>query len=140
MAIYPTKALRFPEGTTRVLAQAIGAGKLDVAASCFARDACFVTPDATAVRGREEIRAVLAQLIAMGAQIEIEAGSLLLAGEVALGSEYWHIHFRGVNGAPFRQAFPASMVLRRLEDSWTLAIAAPWGVGQRIPRIHGGPA
>jgi len=76
----------------------------------------------------------------MEAWVEIEVGSLLVADEVALGSEYWHIHFRGVNGAPFRQTFPASMVLRRLEESWTLEIAAPWGVGHRIPRIHVDPA
>lgn len=129
MAIYPTQALRAPGKASLALARAIGAGELDAAASCFARDACFVTADATPIRGREEIRPALAQLIAIGARIEIEASSLLLAGDIALGSERWHIHFRGVDGAPFRQTSPAKRVLRRREGSWVLAIAAPWGWG-----------
>jgi len=32
---------------------------VDAAAHCFANDACLVTPDATAVRGRDEIRPIL---------------------------------------------------------------------------------
>ena len=129
MAIYPTKALRTPGGASLALAQAIGLGDLDRAASCFARDACFITPDATSLNGREAIRSILAQLIAAEVKIEIEASSVLLAGEVAFGSERWRIRFRGVDGDSFQQTSPASMVLRHLEDRWIVAIAAPWGWG-----------
>lgn len=109
------------------LARAISDGNLDGAGECFTRDACFLTPDATAVCGREKIRPILAQLIASGVHIEVEPGLFLLAGEVAFGSERWRFSYQGANEAPFRHSSWANLVLQQLEGSWRLAIAAPWG-------------
>lgn len=130
MAIHLTRTFSTPENASLALVRAIGNGDLDAAARCFARDACFVSPDASTIRGRDEIRPVLAQMIGVDTQIEVEASSVLSAGEVALGSERWQISFRDVHGTPFRQTSPANMVLRRIGGSWTLVIAAPWGWGR----------
>lgn len=108
------------------LAEAIREGDLDAAQSRFAPDACLVTPDATAVYGSAPIRALLAQLIEAGTVIQVETGSLVRVGEVALASERLHFRSRGV---PHRQSFPANTVLRRYGDDWRIAIAAPWGWG-----------
>ncbi len=122
--------INLPGKASIALAEAIAAEDLDMAADCFARDACFITPDATLTSGRDGIRPILAQLIGAGAQIEIEASSMILAGEVAVGVERWCIRFRGVNGTPLRQTPPESLVvIRRIQDRWRLAIAAPWGFG-----------
>ena len=113
------------------LAEAIRDGDLDAAQGRFAPNACLVTPDATAVYGPAEIRAILAQLIDADAVFEVETGSLVRVGEVALGSERLHFRSRGV---PHRQSFPANTVLRRYGDDWRIAIAAPWGWGHAACR------
>lgn len=109
------------------LAGLLSAGKLDAAASCFARDACLLTPDATAVHGRERIRPLLAQLIARHAQIEVALSSVLIAGEVAFVQERWTVRSDGVEGSRFEQVCEPTLVLRWIEGHWKVVIAAPWG-------------
>jgi uncharacterized protein (TIGR02246 family) len=115
-----------PKESTRALAESISRGDLEAAAHCFAKDACLVTPDATAVRGREEIRPILHQLIASGSQIEVQESSIVLAGEVALGTERWLVTTPGSEGRSFTRSLTPTMVLRRLEGVWKLAVAVPW--------------
>jgi ketosteroid isomerase-like protein len=118
-----------PRESTRAFAQAINAADLHAATYCFAKDACLVTPDATAIRGREEIRPILAQLIARQTRIEVLSSSVLVAGVVALGSERWAIRSAGPEGTVFSQDSSPALVLRKLEGAWKVAIAAPWGWG-----------
>jgi ketosteroid isomerase-like protein len=115
-----------PQESTRAFAASISRGDLDAAAYCFAKDACLVTPDATAVRGRDEIRPILHQLIVLGSQIEVQESSILPAGEVALGTERWVITSPGSDGGSFTRSLTPMMVLRELEDVWKLAVALPW--------------
>jgi uncharacterized protein (TIGR02246 family) len=118
-----------PRESTRALAESISRGDLEGAARCFARDACLVTPDATVVRGREEIRPILRQLIASRSQIEVQESSVVLAGEVALGTERWVVTTPGSEGRSFTRSLTPTMVLRRLEGVWKLAVASPWRRG-----------
>ncbi|MGE5527244.1 MAG: YybH family protein [Methanosarcina sp.] len=118
---------RVPGEATAAFAAAINEGNLAAAANCFAKDACLLTPDATAIRGREEIRPVLHQLIVFGFRIEVQESSVLLAGDVALGSERWLITSAGASGSPFSRLLTPTVVLRRLERVWKLAVAMPWG-------------
>jgi ketosteroid isomerase-like protein len=117
---------RTPRESTRALAASISRGDLDGAARCFAKDACLLTPDATAVRGREEIKPILHQLIVAGSQIEVQDSSIVLAGEVALGSERWLVTSAGSEGSPFTRTLTPTIVLRQIEDVWKLAVAMPW--------------
>lgn len=106
-------------------------GNLAAATACFARDASFLTPDATTIRGRDDIRAVLAQLVAMRSQIHIDMQSTLRAGEIALVTGRWTIRLP-IKAAPFAQSASACFVVHRIEGSWKAVIAAPWGWrGQR---------
>lgn len=105
----------------------LNVGNLNRATACFSRDACLITPDATAVYGRDRIRPILSQLIARRAQIEVESSTVLTAGDVALASERWAVRSNGVEGSRFEQAFDSTLILRRIEESWKLAIVAPWG-------------
>jgi ketosteroid isomerase-like protein len=117
---------RTPRESTRALAAAISRGDLDAGARCFAKDACLLTPDATAVRGREEIKPILHQLIVAGSQIEVQDSSIVLAGEVALGSERWVVTSVGTEGSPFTRTLTPTVVLRQIEDAWKVAVAMPW--------------
>jgi uncharacterized protein (TIGR02246 family) len=116
-----------PEQSTRALANSISRGDLDGAASCFAKDACLLTPDATVIRGREGIRPILRQMIAVGSRIEVQESSVVLAGEVALGTERWVITSAGSGGEPFSRTLTPTMVMREVEGVWKLAVAMPWG-------------
>jgi len=112
-----------------LLPQMLSGGKLDAAASCFARDGCLLTPDGTAVHERRHIRPLLAQMIARRVHIEVEQSSLLLGGDVAFVRERWRLTAAGADGARFEQETDPTLVLRRVEGNWKLAIAAPWGWG-----------
>jgi ketosteroid isomerase-like protein len=118
--------VKTPQQSSRAFAASISRGDLDAAAHCFAKDACLVTPDATAVRGRDEIRPILHQLIVLESRIEVQESSVLPAGEVALGSERWLVTSPGPEGSPFTRALTPMLVLRQLEDVWKLAVALPW--------------
>jgi ketosteroid isomerase-like protein len=109
------------------LPRLLSAGDLERAAACFARDACLLTPDATAIHERRHIRPVLAQLIARRVRIEVKQSNVLMAGEVAFIREHWSVIANGAAGSHFAQDYNPTMVLRRVEDSWKISIAAPWG-------------
>jgi len=112
------------------LPAAVSAGDLDAAATCFARDGCLITPDATAIHGRESIRRVLAQMIVRRTEIEVELSTAVGAGEVALIHQRWRIHSGEQGDGRLEQIADAVMILRQVEGSWKLSIAAPWGYRQ----------
>lgn len=111
------------------LPQLLSVGDLSGAAGCFARDSCLLTPDATAIHGRDEIRPVLAQLIARRPLIEVEAGSVIVAGDAAYANQRWQLTVQGAGEGRFEQTCSPSLVLRQIEGSWKVAIAALWGWG-----------
>lgn len=115
-------------------ARALSVGDLEGATACFARDGCLITPDATAVHGRERIRSLLAQLVARRTEIEVELSYVIGAGEVVLASERWRVcSGAGAEAPRIEQTLNPTLVLRQIEGEWKLAIAAPWGWGRSGP-------
>jgi ketosteroid isomerase-like protein len=117
-----------PADVCHRFASAISRGRLDAAVRCLTRDACLVTPDGTAMHGREAIAGVLAQLIDARAEVAVEVTAVLRAGDVALAHERWQIRSGGSEGEFVRSTRP-TLVLRQVESRWKLAVAAPWGWG-----------
>lgn len=111
------------------LPELLSSGDLDAATACFAREACMLTQDATAIHTRERIRPVLAQLIARHTRIEVEQCCVLTAGDIALATERWTIAIDGTEGSRFEQSCKPTLILHRLEERWKLAVVAPWGWG-----------
>jgi uncharacterized protein (TIGR02246 family) len=105
---------------------ALSDGNLDAAAACFTREGCMVTPDGTAVHGRSEITAILAQLIARRTEIEVAQLVLRRAGDVALATGRLTLRSDGPEGARIEQACDPTLALRRVEGRWKIAILAPW--------------
>jgi ketosteroid isomerase-like protein len=118
---------RTPGGACPSFARALNGGDLNAAAACFARDGCLVTPDATAVHGRDGVRSVLAQMVTRQTKILVEESNAIRAGEVAFVRERWRIRAGEPEGASIEQILSAVLILRRIEGAWKLAIAAPWG-------------
>jgi len=112
--------------------RALSCGDLDAATACFARDGCLITPDATAIHGRDRVRPLLAQLIAAHTEIRVELSSMLVAGGVVLVCELWTVRSTGSGGASVERKLEPTMTLREVEGEWKLAIAAPWGWGGRL--------
>ena len=108
--------------------RALSVGDLEGAAACFAKDGCMITPDLTAVRGRDRIRPLLAQLIASGTEVVVGGGHLVDAGEVFLARASWTIRTGSAEGR-LEQVCDTTLVMRLVEGRWKLAIAAPWGWG-----------
>ncbi len=117
-----------PQEVSRAFARELSSGRLGAAASFFASDAYFVTPDATAIRGRGGIRAILAQLIGCRVQLRVASQSMHTAGHMALCNERWTFNYNRSDAAPFARASDSTVLLRREERTWKLLIAAPWGL------------
>jgi ketosteroid isomerase-like protein len=118
---------RTPHGACPSFARALNSDDLEAAAACFARDGCLITPDATAVHGRDSVRAVLAQMVARQTRILVEESNAIRAGEVILARERWRVQAGELAGSPIDQTLSAVLVLRWIEETWKLTIAAPWG-------------
>ena len=107
----------------------LSAGDLDGAGACLTRDACLLTPDATAVHGREAVRRVLAQLIAADVRIEVECGRVLVAGDTALSRERWNVTSNSVDGTRVTGHLRPTLTLQRIEGTWKVAVLVLWGWG-----------
>lgn len=116
-----------PAGALQAFTAALGANQLASAAACFTREGCLITPDGTAVHGREEISSVLAQLIALRTEIGVEQVVVRAAGDVAFASGSLTMSSDGPDGTRFAQTCSLNLVLRRIEAEWKIAILAPWG-------------
>jgi uncharacterized protein (TIGR02246 family) len=110
---------------SRAFASVLSAGDLEQAAACFARDGCLITPDGTAIHGRDRIRSVLAQMVIRRTEIEVELSNAISAGDVMLVRERWRVRV-GESSPRFEQTLHPTLVLRQIEDAWKLQIAVPW--------------
>jgi uncharacterized protein (TIGR02246 family) len=129
IAVQSPTSIDSPQAVRRAFVRAINTRDLGAAAACFARDGCLITPDATAIHGREAIAAVLTQLIERRTQIEVVLSDALEAGEVVLAAERWRIRSSGAGAEAFVQESRATLVACRIEGQWRLSILAPWGWG-----------
>lgn len=114
-------------GAANRFVEALGGRKLEQAVNCFGRDGCLITPDQTAVHGRERIRPVLSQMIERRTVIVVEESFVIGAGDLALASERWTIRCDAASGERFALSSTPRLVLRRRGIEWKLEIAALWG-------------
>lgn len=124
--------VRAPKASSRAFLDALNRGDLEAASACFARHGCLITPDATAVHGRERVRPLLAQLIARRARIEADLSSAIAAGDVVVVRERWRLSTGGSEGGRLEQMLTATLAVSRIEGEWKLAIVAPWGWGAGV--------
>lgn len=105
---------------------ALNNGDLERALACMALGSWLVTPDATEVKGRERIRAVLAQLVASRVEFEVQARSVREDGQLALVSERWRIRSPAPGCSYHEQLSYPLLVARRIAGEWKLVHLAPW--------------
>lgn len=115
------------ERAVLAFAAEVGRGRPAAAAAWFTRDGCLITPDGTAVNGRDEVRALLEQLVARRTEIEVGQMAVRTAGDIAQAVGRWTIASDAAEGRRFVQPCDSLVVLHRIEADWRLAIVAPWG-------------
>ncbi len=122
----PTAVAADPDQTAYGFARALLGDDAAAAAAYFATEARLMTADGTEVSGAAAIKEVLGQIASSEVQLEIRLGRTLLAGPVALSTQYWRR--TGAGGAePFERSNTASLVLQREGGRWAILIASPWG-------------
>lgn len=112
----------------------LSAGDLRAVNACLARDVCLLTPDGTAVHGREAVRRVLAQLIAVETRIEVEGSRVLVAGDTALSRERWRVSSNGLDATRVRGCLDPTLCLQRIEGAWKVTVLVLWGWGAGLER------
>jgi uncharacterized protein (TIGR02246 family) len=105
---------------------AISRGNPRAAAACFTRDGCLITPGGTVVHGREEIAGLVAQLVDSCTEIDIDRLVVRRAGDVALAEGHLTMRSNGPARSRFARSCEATMALHMVDDSWKLAVLAPW--------------
>jgi hypothetical protein len=88
----------------------------------------MLTGDRTEVSGRAAVRSLLTQIVESQIQLEIRLGRTLLAGDIALSTQYWRRRLPvGSKGHVYDQATVANVVLALRDERWEIAIVSPWG-------------
>ena len=100
---------------------------LETATSASPRTVCRITPTRRRSEGAKRSARFSLSWSPGGTRIEVNASSVLVNGEFALGSERWAIRSAGAEGTVFEQSSRPVIVARLVEGTWKLAIAAPWG-------------
>jgi uncharacterized protein (TIGR02246 family) len=96
------------------------------AADCFSPGASMLTADGTEVSGREAVEAVLRQMTSSEQGLEIRVGRTVVAGTVALCTQFWRRGGRSPVAGGYQDAMAARLVLARSDARWEIVIAAPW--------------
>lgn len=125
-----------PRFACEELAAALNHADLEAALACFAPGACLVAADGSSATGEAALRPRLWELIANGAQVQIELFGVLVAEDLALAHERWTISYGGQNGkraSRSPQSSQPTLVMRLIAGEWKLAIAAPWGAPASKP-------
>jgi ketosteroid isomerase-like protein len=117
-----------PEAISQAFAAAVVGRDPEAAGACLAAEGCLLTPDGTEVRGRAQMREVLAQLAVTHTQIRVELGRVLTAGAVAVAAQNWTLSSKGPHREPFERSHAALLVLGREKRGWRVTIVAPWGL------------
>ena len=117
-----------PRDTVHQLIESINRKDVEAALALYAPDAVFVAEPGKPVRGKEAIRPVLANFIALSPTLRSEVDDTIEYGETALFYSKWVLHGTGPDGKPVQMNGVSSDILRRQADGkWLIAVDNPWG-------------
>lgn len=119
-------AVERPDQVIDLLIAAIARGDHAAIPHLLCRDVCFLTQDATAIHGREQVTPLIAQLIAAGVDVRSLAQYSLQIDSFVLVSAQWRLSFRA-REEPLVQTTEPTLVLTEREGRWKLLLMAPWG-------------
>jgi ketosteroid isomerase-like protein len=121
---------RTPEAIHAVLADAFGRGDLDALVDLYDDDAALVVPtDGRVVRGRTDIRAATAPLLAASPRLTSVVERKLESGGLALTHARWELDGTAADGSLIRLSGRGTIVSRRRPDgTWGVVLDDPTAV------------
>jgi ketosteroid isomerase-like protein len=125
-----------PEQLGRLFAERANAGDLEGLLALYEDTATFVGPDGVGASGRHDIHVRLEGLLATKPTITRTGSQVLIAGDIALMSNRWHLAIDAGNEAPVDVDGRSTEVARRQpEGGWLYVIDNPTVVsGSEAPR------
>lgn len=119
---------RTPVDVDRLFAEALSAGDLDGALAMYEEDATYVDGHGTSARGHEQIRAALADLIALQPTLDCYEIDVVENGDIAVLRARWIFTGTNSDGTAFENRGRSIEVVRRQPDgSWRFTIDLPSG-------------
>jgi ketosteroid isomerase-like protein len=108
--------------------EAMNAGDLDLALSCWDENTVFQTgPGTEPVTGEPDLRAALQAFIDTKPQLTIEELHRVEAGDVVLVALRWHLTGTGPDGAPIEMgAVDSNVFCRQPDGTWRIRIDNPF--------------
>lgn len=119
---------RIPADVDRLFAEALSAGDLDGALAMYEDDACYADGHGIVARGSEQIRAALAELIALQPTLTCHEIDVVENGDIAVLRARWTFSGTSLSGDPFESHGRSIEVVRRRPDgTWRFTIDLPSG-------------
>jgi uncharacterized protein (TIGR02246 family) len=120
--------LSTPLATVESLVAAFLRGDLEAALSLYEPEALLVVRPNRIARGRSELRAALAEMLAVRPRITTEATELFVVGDLALYHAVWKLTASLPDGSQLEDRGRSSDILRRGADgAWRIALDNPLG-------------
>lgn len=121
-------AARIPADVDRLFAQTLSAGDLDGALTMYEDDACYADGHGNIARGSEQIRAALAELIALQPTLTCHEIDAVENGDIAVLRARWTFSGTSLSGDAFESHGRSIEVVRRQPDgTWRFTIDLPSG-------------
>jgi len=115
-----------PAQLGQLFAERANAGDLDGMLALYTDSATFIGPDGASASGGDAIRGRLQELLAMRPKIASTGGQVVIAGDLALISNRWHMTFGVGDGEQVGVDGESTEVARRQADGgWLYAIDHP---------------
>jgi uncharacterized protein (TIGR02246 family) len=116
-----------PHETLNQLIDAINAGDVQRALTCYHPDGVFIPEPGKWVTEIDAIHDAWTGLVASKTRVVIESHEAIEAGDVALYCTRWSLSGTGPDGTAIAISGRGAVVLRRAPDGkWLIAIENPW--------------
>jgi uncharacterized protein (TIGR02246 family) len=122
---------RTPQALHAILEDAFNRGDLDALANAYDEDAAVVIPpEGQYVRGRDNIRAATAPVLALGPRFTSVVHKTLQTDGLALTHARWELLGTSADGRPVRLSGHGTIVSRRRPDgTWGIVLDNPLSPG-----------
>ena len=121
-----------PQDVPRLIIEALNAQDLEAALSLYEDNAILVPEPGVSAIGLDEIRAALADLLAMKPTGTIETKTADITGDIALMHSPWtQVGTDEDGGKVSFSGITAEVVRRQPDGTWKYVIDDPWGGAER---------
>lgn len=120
-----------PVDVDRLFAEALSRGDLDSELAMYEDEACYVEGNGTQVRGREQIRVALAELITLSPTLDCYEVDVVENDDLAVLRARWTFSGTNSDGTSFERHGRSIEVVRRQPDgTWRFIIDLPSGASK----------